>query len=77
MSIALRHRSEARVRLPDLPGLAVRREHDAVVMAALQQRSSTEIQGRFDVGRRAYIATVNDVRAAWGWGPRSPPPSVN
>lgn len=67
MPIALRLRDEPHVALPAVPGLAVRRERDPQVMAGLQQRTENEIQGRFDAGHRAYVATIDEVPAAWGW----------
>lgn len=67
MPIALRHRDDAHESLPALPGLAVRREHSAEVMAALQQRSVGEIERRLDQGHRAYVAWVDGEAAAWGW----------
>lgn len=67
MPIALRHREDSRAPMSIMPGLAVRREPDPAVMAALQQRAVAEIQGRFDAGHRAYVATVDGVPAAWGW----------
>lgn len=36
-------------------------------MALLQSRSRAEMQARFDVGHRAYVAEVGGVPAAWGW----------
>lgn len=67
MPIALRHRDDAHESLAPLRGLAVRREHSAEVMAALQQRSVGEIEGRLDRGHRAYVAWVDCEAAAWGW----------
>jgi GNAT superfamily N-acetyltransferase len=67
MPIALRHRDEPRLPIPVVPGLSVRRELDAIVMAGLQKRTVAELQDRFDAGHRAYVASMHGVPAAWGW----------
>lgn len=67
MPIAFRHRDVAIPELADFPGLAVRREQSAAVMARMQNRSEEEIQARFDAGNRAYVAILDEVPAAWGW----------
>ncbi|MCL4214462.1 MAG: GNAT family N-acetyltransferase [Gemmatimonadales bacterium] len=67
MAIALRVRGDRPPLLAPLRGLAVAREESAAVMAALQGRTEAEIQSRFDDGHRAYVASVDGVRAAWGW----------
>lgn len=67
MPIALRHRNHAHASLPALQGLAVRREHSAEVMAALQQRSVGEIEQRLALGHRPYVAWMDGEAAAWGW----------
>lgn len=67
MPLAFRHRDESAPSMPALPGLSVHRERNTVVMAGLQQRSDSEIQGRFDSGHHAYVATMNGIPAAWGW----------
>jgi GNAT superfamily N-acetyltransferase len=50
-----------------LAGLVIEREHDATVMAALQDRTRDEITRRFDGDHRAYVARMNGDSAAWGW----------
>ncbi|MHB1312592.1 MAG: GNAT family N-acetyltransferase [Gemmatimonadaceae bacterium] len=67
MPIALRHREQPAIVMSAMPGLAVHRELDARLMAALQQRALSDIQVRFDAGHRAYVATMDGVPAAWGW----------
>jgi ribosomal protein S18 acetylase RimI-like enzyme len=67
MPFAARHRDYPSPKLAPLPGLIVRRETDAVVMAALQGRTEQEIARRLDGGHRAYVATLDGVPAAWGW----------
>lgn len=53
--------------MDSLPGLAIRREYDAMMMATLQARTPEEITRRFDGGHRAYVAWRNGEPAAWGW----------
>lgn len=67
MSFATRHRDDPMPSLAPLPGLLVRREDDAFVMATLQGRTMEEMQRRFANGHRAYVATLHGVPAAWGW----------
>ena len=67
MPFAARHRTDPTPQLDRLPGLAVRREECALMMAALQGRTEAEIQRRFDAGHRAYVAWRDGVPAAWGW----------
>jgi GNAT superfamily N-acetyltransferase len=67
MPIAFRTRDEWVAELAEFPGLEVRQERSAAVMAALQRRTEEEIQKRFDAGNRAYVAFMDDVPAAWGW----------
>ena len=67
MPFAARHRNDPTPRMEPLPGLAVRHEASATVMAALQGRTEAEIQRRFDTGHRAYVAWRDGASAAWGW----------
>lgn len=67
MPIALRHRDQPAIVMSAIPGLAVHRELDSAAMAALQQRTVSEIEARFDAGHRAYVAMMDGVPAAWGW----------
>ena len=67
MPFAARHRSDPTPQMDALPGLAVRREESAVVLAALQGRTEAEMQRRFDAGHRAYVAWRDGAPAAWGW----------
>ena len=67
MPFAARHRDDAVAPLPQLPGLVVRREQDAAVMATLQGRTPAEMTRRFDAGHRAYVAWHEGQPAAWGW----------
>jgi GNAT superfamily N-acetyltransferase len=67
MPIASRHRDDVAPKMAALPGLEILLEHDASRMAALQARSESEIQRRFDDGHRAYVARLDGVPAAWGW----------
>ena len=67
MPLATRHRDDPRPDLTPLPGLAVRREHDAARMAALQQKPAAEMARRFAAGHRAYVAMLDGAPAAWGW----------
>jgi GNAT superfamily N-acetyltransferase len=50
-----------------LPGLVVRPEESAVVMAAVQGRAESEMQRRLDAGHRAYVAWYEGAPAAFGW----------
>ena len=65
--LARRNSTDAGPDLAPLPGLAVRRETDAGVMAALQGRSASELMDRFAAGHRAYVALLDDEPAAFGW----------
>ena len=67
MPIAARHRDDPTTTPTPLPALAVRREHDAAVMAALQARPEAEMRRRLADGHRAYVAWRGDEPAAWGW----------
>ena len=67
MPLATRHRDDPAPLMTPVPGLVVRRERDARVMAALQGRSADEMAGRFAVGHRAYVAWRDGEPAAWGW----------
>ena len=67
MPFAVRHRRDPIPQLDPLPGLAVRREDDAAVMAALQGRSEAEMTRRMTAGHRAYVAWRDGEPAAWGW----------
>lgn len=67
MPFATRHRDDATPSLAPLQGMSVRRELDAAAMAALQNRSIEEMSNRFGAGHRAYVASVGDQPAAWGW----------
>jgi hypothetical protein len=50
-----------------MPGLEIVQELDARRMAALQGRTESEMQRRFDEGHRAYVAYLDGLPAAWGW----------
>lgn len=67
MPFASRRRDDHMPLLPPMPSLSVSREADANVMARLQDRSILEITRRFELGHRAYVATVDGTPAAWGW----------
>ena len=67
MPLAARHRDDPAPVLAALPGLVVRREADAGVMAALQGRTVEEMARRFAAGHRAYVALRDGELAAWGW----------
>ena len=67
MPFAARHRDDPFPSLDPLPGLVVRREHDAAVMAALQGRDEADIARRFHAAHRAYVAWRDGEPAAWGW----------
>jgi ribosomal protein S18 acetylase RimI-like enzyme len=67
MPIATRHRDDRISQLTPLPSLAVRREVDAKVMAALQGKPEAAMTRRFDAGHRAYVALWDGEPAAWGW----------
>ena len=67
MSFATRHRDDYLPALSPLAGLTVAVEEDAHVMAALQGRTSDEMEARFAAGHRAYVATLHGEPAAWGW----------
>jgi len=67
MPLAARHRDDPVPGLVPLSALMVSRETSAETMAALQQRSITEMRRRFELGHRGYVASLNGVPAAWGW----------
>ncbi len=67
MPFATRHRDDSSPELTPVPGLSVRRELDAAVMAALQGKPESEMVARFAAGHRAYLALLNGAPAAWGW----------
>ncbi|HEU4565893.1 MAG TPA: GNAT family N-acetyltransferase [Gemmatimonadaceae bacterium] len=67
MPFASRHRDDPAPRVAPVPGLHVRREASADVMAALQGRSVEEMAVRFAAGHRAYVALRDGEPAAWGW----------
>ena len=67
MPFAARRSSDPTPELDALPGLVVRREESAAVMAALQGRTEAEMTRRFDAGHRAYVAWRDGEPAAWGW----------
>ena len=67
MPLAVRYRTDSTPRFEPLPGLVVRRETDAALLAQLQGKSEADIRGRFDAGHRAYLALRHDEPAAWGW----------
>jgi GNAT superfamily N-acetyltransferase len=67
MPFAARHRDDPTPQLEPLPGLVVRREGSAAVMAALQGRTEAEMRRRFAAGHRAYVALLDGASAAWGW----------
>ena len=67
MPFAARRRDDPMPWLMSLPGFSVRREENASVMAALQERTADEMTRRFEAGHRAYVAEMNGQPAAWGW----------
>lgn len=67
MSFATLHRDDPMPTFAPLPGLLVRQEDDAFVMATLQGRTMEEMQRRLAGGHRAYVALLHGVPAAWGW----------
>jgi hypothetical protein len=67
MPLAVRHREDRSPSLLLVPGLAVRRERDAGLMAELQGRTNEEMVRRFAAGHRAYVAFREGQPAAWGW----------
>jgi GNAT superfamily N-acetyltransferase len=67
MPFAARHRADPIPPLAALPGLVVRREEDASVMAALQRKTEEEMARRFAAGHRAYVALRDGTPAAFGW----------
>src|SRR5688572_2363025 len=67
MPFAARHRADPTPALTPLPGLVVARETSAAVMAAVQGRSEEEMARRFADGHHAYVATLDDWTAAFGW----------
>lgn len=67
MPLAVRHRLDPLPALAPRTGLAVHRVDVAQAMAAIQGRDVGELAHRLADGHRAYVATVDDVAAAWGW----------
>jgi GNAT superfamily N-acetyltransferase len=67
MPFAARHRRDPVPSIEPLPGLVVRREEDADLMASLQGRATEEMTRRLDAGHRPYVAWRDDTPAAWGW----------
>ena len=67
MPLAVRHRDDRSPSLLSMPGLVVRRETDASLMAELQGKSNDEMARRFAAGHRAYVAFRDGEPAAWGW----------
>jgi GNAT superfamily N-acetyltransferase len=67
MPFAARDRRDPAPEMEPLPGLVVRREDDAAIMAALQGRTEPEMTRRFEAGHRAYVAFRDGAPAAWGW----------
>jgi GNAT superfamily N-acetyltransferase len=67
MPFAYRNTSEPIPQLTPLPGLAVRQEQSAAVMATLQGRPEADMARRFAAGHRAYVAVRDNVPAAFGW----------
>ena len=65
--IATRHRDDVHDIPGELPGLTIRVEERAHVMAALQGREEMEMHRRMREGHRAYVASLNGVDAAFGW----------
>ena len=67
MPFATRHRRDPMPEMTTISGLAVHREFDAALMAALQGRTEAEMAARFAAGHRAYVALMDGQSAAWGW----------
>ncbi len=67
MPIAFRNRDVIVPGLTPLRGLRVAQVRDPAQMALVQGRTESEMQARFDVGHRAYVAELDGVPAAWGW----------
>lgn len=67
MSLALRRRTDPAPVLHSALAVTINCESDPRVMAALQGRSVADMQDRFAEGHRAYVATVETRRAAFGW----------
>lgn len=67
MPFALLDRRDSAPHIDPLPGLVVRREHDAALMARLQGKDEGTMRERFEAGHRAYLALLHGVPAAWGW----------
>lgn len=67
MPFCARHHGDPVPTIDALPGLVVRRERDAAVMATLQGRAEPEMTSRFAAGQRAYVAWRDAAPAAWGW----------
>lgn len=67
MPLALRHRHDPPAAREPLPHLAVERERDAALMAAVQGVPEAEVERRFAAGHRAYLAWREGWPAAWGW----------
>lgn len=66
MGLAVRHTHTA-IELAPLAGLRVHRETRSDVMARLQNRERNVIDARFAAGHIAWIASLADEPAAWGW----------
>ncbi|HEX2188813.1 MAG TPA: GNAT family N-acetyltransferase [Longimicrobiaceae bacterium] len=67
MPFAVRHRHDPPSVREPLPGLVVRRETNAAVVAAVQGAPEAEVARRFAAGHRAYLAWWAGLPAAWGW----------
>ena len=67
MPLALRRHDDLPVVLAELPGLEVRRTHDADLMAQLQDKRVTEIHRRLAAGHRAYVALLHGEPTGFGW----------
>ena len=67
MPIAVRHVRDAAPSLPPLPTLVVKRTTSPLLMSTLQQRSTSEMVRRFELGHRAYVAWYDGEPAAFGW----------
>jgi len=67
MPFATRHRDDPSPTLTPLAAMEVHQVWDAEFMATMQGRRVEEIAARFADGHRAYVAWVDEERAAWGW----------
>jgi GNAT superfamily N-acetyltransferase len=65
--LATRRREDSAPELTPIPGLTIRPETDAAVMARLQGRTVGEMIDRFAAGHRAYVACMAGEPAAFGW----------